>query len=130
MRPCTTSLPSILAVALTACGGNKDTVVDASPDAPAADSAVQAITVQGRTKRSDGSPHAGLTVFISGSDPVVTDAQGQFTISGVTPIPLALAAASPWTNSTSPTGRISTGPSGRYIERASRNTVDRTLCPL
>ena len=29
--------------------------------------------------------------------------------------PLALAAASPWTNSTSPTGRISTGPAGRYM---------------
>ena len=44
--------------------------------------------------------------------------------------PLALAAASPWTNSTSPTGRISSGPSARYIARASMNTVDRTLCPL
>ena len=42
-------------------------------------------------------------------------------------IPLALAAASPWTNSTSPTGRISSGPSARYIERASMNTVERTL---
>ena len=43
--------------------------------------------------------------------------------------PLALAAASPWTHSTSPTGRSSSGPSGRYIARASRNTVERTLWP-
>ena len=38
-----------------------------------------------------------------------------------------LAAASPWTNSTSPTGRISSGPSARYIARASINTVECTL---
>ena len=44
--------------------------------------------------------------------------------------PLALAAASPWTNSTSPTGRISSGPSARYMARASMNTVERTLWPL
>src|SRR5438309_11573452 len=37
--------------------------------------------------------------------------------------PLALAAASPWTNSTSPMGRSSSGPSVRYIARASINTV-------
>src|SRR5712691_3554409 len=43
--------------------------------------------------------------------------------------PLALAAASPWTNSTSPTGRSSTGPSGRYMARVSINTVARTLWP-
>jgi hypothetical protein len=38
-----------------------------------------------------------------------------------------LAAANPWTNSTSPTGRISTGPSGRYMALVSMNTVERTL---
>jgi hypothetical protein len=45
-------------------------------------------------------------------------------------MPLALAAASPCTNSTSPTGFISTGPFARYIARASMKTVLRTLCPF
>ena len=40
------------------------------------------------------------------------------------------AAARPWTNSTSPTGRSSSGPSARYMDLASRNTVDRILWPL
>ena len=43
--------------------------------------------------------------------------------------PLALAAARPCTHSTSPTGRISSGPSARYMARASINTVERTLWP-
>jgi hypothetical protein len=43
--------------------------------------------------------------------------------------PVAAAAAKPWTNSTSPTGRSSTGPSGLYMALASMNTVDRTLWP-
>ena len=40
------------------------------------------------------------------------------------------AAAKPWTNSTSPKGRSSSGPSGRYMDLVSINTVDRMLCPL
>src|SRR5713226_8372873 len=36
----------------------------------------------------------------------------------------------PATNSVSPTGRISGGPSARYIEWHSRKTVATTLCPL
>lgn len=44
--------------------------------------------------------------------------------------PLSLAADSPCTNSTSPTGLISSGPSARYIDRASINTVETTLWPL
>ena len=41
--------------------------------------------------------------------------------------PLALIAAMPLTNSVSPTGRIASGPSLRYIEAHSTNTVARTL---
>ena len=39
-------------------------------------------------------------------------------------------AATPLTNSVSPTGRIASGPSARYIDRHSTNTVAVTLCPL
>ena len=44
--------------------------------------------------------------------------------------PLSLMAAMPATNSVSPTGRISTGPSARYIAWHSRNTVATTLWPV
>ena len=44
--------------------------------------------------------------------------------------PLAEAAARPCTNSTSPTGRSSSGPVVRYMERASTKTVEVTLWPL
>lgn len=44
--------------------------------------------------------------------------------------PLALIAAVPLTNSVSPTGFISVGPSARYIEPHSMNTVSVILCPL
>jgi hypothetical protein len=45
-------------------------------------------------------------------------------------MPLALMAATPLANSVSPTGRISTGPEARRMERASTNTVATMLCPL
>ena len=38
-------------------------------------------------------------------------------------------AAMPFTNSTSPTGRISSGPSARNIDWHSRNTVETMLWP-
>ena len=44
--------------------------------------------------------------------------------------PLRLIAATPPTNSVSPTGRMAAGPSARYIDMHSTNTVDVTLCPL
>src|SRR5271156_2929874 len=44
--------------------------------------------------------------------------------------PLALIAAMPATNSISPTGRISTGPLARYIERHSSKTVATMLWPV
>ena len=45
-------------------------------------------------------------------------------------VPLALCAATPLTNSVSPTGRNSSGPSARYIAPHCRNTVATTLWPL
>ena len=45
-------------------------------------------------------------------------------------LPLADSVAMVSMYSTSPTGRISTGPSCRYSQRTSMNTVERTLCPL
>jgi hypothetical protein len=45
-------------------------------------------------------------------------------------MPLALMAATPLTNSVSPTGRISTGPVARDIARACTNTVATMLWPL
>ena len=44
--------------------------------------------------------------------------------------PLALIAATPLTNSVSPTGRRASGPSARYIAMHSMNTVETTLWPL
>ena len=44
--------------------------------------------------------------------------------------PLALMAATPFTNSVSPTGRISGGPLARYMDMHSTNTVATTLWPL
>ena len=49
------------------------------------------------------------------------------TLAASQPNVVALAAARPCTNSISPTERSSSGPSGRYIELVSMNTVDRTL---
>ena len=43
--------------------------------------------------------------------------------------PEALSAAVPFTNSTSPTGRISSGPVARNIDWHSRNTVETMLWP-
>ena len=43
--------------------------------------------------------------------------------------PDALIAAVPFTNSTSPTGRISSGPPARNIDWHSRNTVETMLWP-
>ena len=43
--------------------------------------------------------------------------------------PEALIAAMPLTNSVSPTGRRTLGPSARYMARHSMNTVDTTLWP-
>ena len=45
-------------------------------------------------------------------------------------MPLALMAATPLTNSVSPTGRISAGPSARYIARDWTKTVATMLWPL
>ena len=39
-------------------------------------------------------------------------------------------AAAPLTNSVSPSGRIASGPSGRYMAMHSMNTDERTSCPL
>ena len=44
--------------------------------------------------------------------------------------PLALIAATPLTNSVSPTGRIGSEPAARYIDMHSTNTVATTLWPL
>jgi hypothetical protein len=44
--------------------------------------------------------------------------------------PLSHIAATPLANSTSPTGRISSGPRSRYIELASMYTVAMILWPL
>src|SRR5262249_15389847 len=44
--------------------------------------------------------------------------------------PLAHIAAIPFTNSVTPTGRISTGPASRYIELACTNTVATMLWPV
>jgi hypothetical protein len=44
--------------------------------------------------------------------------------------PLAQTAAIPFTNSVSPTGRISIGPEFRYIEFACTNTVATILWPV
>ncbi len=81
----------------TADSGMEDASTDDGPmDASTEDAAVApiAFTLRGTIHHADGSPRRGVTAYVRGSDPVVSDSEGKFVIDGVTaPYDLLLASA-------------------------------------